>query len=388
MEKVSTQSIDNLVNKSGKGLVSIYLPTHRQSMPPNVQEDQTRYKNLVREAAEQLVEHIDEREVELTKDKLLSYLDNREFWQNLTEGLAIFVSKAEIEMYCLPIEIEDYVHVGTEFDVAPLVVVNEMNQPFYVLALAMQGSRIFKGNSYGLEELTIELPESIEGALNIDEMFANSSTMPMRGHEGAGGLGHNIGPHGQGDSTDAVNAERLKYFRIIEEDLYDSSEFGDKIPLIIAATDNEAGDFMAMTKLPNVVDDFIRGNHTRTNLDELHQQAWSMMSAKVIKKSAVDLVDKYQEQKGQDRSSSSYEDIKQAADLGRVDTLLVDMLEVTADSVRDVDRSVLRLSFDKDYTSKDWLGLIKTVIKNGGRIVGLQAGIMPDGSKLAAMYRY
>lgn len=387
MKQLSTKVINDLFEKNAEGLVSIYMPTHRRSTPPNMQEDQTRFKNLIREAAEQLAEQqIEEGRIESFKSELLGYLDNREFWQDLHESLAIFASADKVSMYRLPIEVEEWVFIGNRFDITPLLIIQEMNRPFYVFALAMQSPVLYKGNMIELKQVDIDFPKSVEDALNIDEMFANSKT--IRGHEGTGGTSHAIGPHGQGDSTEAGKEERLQYFRIIEHKLRDYDKLDLTAPLILAATDSEGGDFLATTNLPNVVPEFIRGNYTKVDRSELHSHALEMMRSHVLTKDLAKLTDYYQEQKGVNRSSSDPEDIEMAAKAGRIDTLLVDVLDVTNDSVRDVQQAILKLRYQRDYNLKRLLDLVQVVVKNGGRVVGLQTKLMPDGAPVAALYRY
>src|SRR5690606_31347207 len=126
-------------------LVSIYMPTHRYSSPPNMQEDQTRFKNLVRQAADMMADKgVETTRIDEFRKDMLQRLDDRDFWQHLTEAMAIFADESNIAMYCLPIEVDEQVSVGSEFDVTPLLVIQEMNRQFYVLALAMHGPKLYR----------------------------------------------------------------------------------------------------------------------------------------------------------------------------------------------------------------------------------------------------
>ena len=387
MKRLSSESVEELFERTGRGLVSIYLPTHRRSSPPNIQSDQTRFKNLVREAADKLTDlKINESKIEDFKAKMWQYLEKREFWQNLTESLAIFVDGPYVALHYLPIETEERTYVGSKFDITPLLIIQEMNRPFYVLALAMHDSKLYKADMSEFTAVDIDLPKSVEDALNIDEMFANSNT--VRGHEGTGGLSHDIGPHGQGDSSEAGRSERLQYFKIIENTIKQLDMFDYTAPFIVAATESEAGDFKSATDIPGIISQSISGNHTKSDSQHLHQQALAIIQDQVLNPEVQKLVEHYQQNQGSNRSSTNPVDIKEAAKAGRVDTLLIDFLDKTTDSVRDIEQAIIKLRYHQDQNMKQLLNVIRLVIKNGGRVVGLSSKTMPDGVSLAALYRY
>ena len=386
MKKITERSIQSLMKYNKGAALTLYIPTHRHAAPMHMQEDQTRYKNLVSQGLDLLSEVADDATVSSIQKQLEAKLNDADFWHDMTETLAVFASKKKVQMFQLPVEVDERVHVGPSYDLAPLLVLRDMNQPFYVLALAMHQPKLFQGDMYDLKRVRIDLPESVEKALNIDEMFANSNT--VRGHEGSGGLSQAIGPHGQGDSSEAGREERMKFFRIIDQKIRSYKKFDQNAPFIIAATDTEAGDFMAHSEIKNIVDDFIHGNHLKDSVPELHQKAYDILRGSVLGKQTEDLIERYNELIGSRRSSSNQDDIEEAARSGRIDTLMVRMFDMTNDSVSDAKDESLRIRYDDDYDKTGLLELIKSVVAHGGRIIGLDASTMPEGSPVAALYRY
>lgn len=384
MNKITRTSIESLTKHQNGITASIYLPTHRHPSPPHIQEDQTRFKNLIHEARDKW----QEQSSDITKfQELESKLDDLEFWHQATEGMAIFISHDRLEIYHLPIECEEHVCVGDSFDLTSLYALSSYDQPYYLLALAMHNSKLMRGDMYGLEPVAIDFPTSMEDALNIDEMFANSNT--IRGVEG-GAIGNGAGaPHGQGDSSEAGREERMQYFRIIDRMIADASAVDPSLPLLIAGTDSEAGDYRQLSKLPHVVDAYIQGNHGNTSIQDLHALAWPIIQQEVVDKKLTDAVEQCNELNGIDKASDNLTDITEAAKMGRVDTLLLTMIRKTNDSVSDaVKTAVPILTFSKGSEDSAIASLARIVFMQGGKILGSHYRMLPKRVRVAAIYRY
>ena len=384
MNKITRSSIETLSTHQSGTAASIYLPTHRHPSPPHIQEDQTRFKNLLRDAREKWLKTDSDTSqfVELEKR-----IDDQDFWHQTTEGMAIFISSDQLFIYHLPIECDEHVCVGTSFDLTPLYALASYDQSYYLLNLAMHNTTLLKGDMYGLEPVAIDFPTSMEDALNIDEMFANSNT--IRGVEG-GAIGNGAGaPHGMGDSSEAGREERLQYFRIIDHKIADSSLVDTKLPILVAGTDNEAGDYRNLTKLPHVIHPYIQGNHSMTASQDLHALAWPIIQEEVIEKNVATAIEQCNELKGVQKASHDLHDITEAAKMGRVDTLLISLIRKTNDSVSDaIKSSVPILTFAKDSDDNALAKLAHTVFAQGGKILGAQTEMRPSRVKVAAIYRY
>jgi hypothetical protein len=352
-----------------------------------MQEDQTRYKNLIRKAKEKWMTDSNNRDLSYIFEQLESKLDNLDFWQHTTEGMAIFAGPELLEIYHLPMECEERVSIASSYDITPVLIVAASNQPYYLLDLAMHNTKLFKGDIYGLEPVGLEFPTSPEDALNIDEMFSGSNT--VRSQNGPSGPGNAIAPHGQGDSNGAGREERLQYFRIIDNMIASSDQIEHSLPVIIAGTDSEAGDYRHMSKLPGLIQTYIQGNHTNTTLQDLATLAWPIIQSEVIGKRAIAAVDQLNEKVGIQKSSCDYKEMTEAANMGRVKTLLVGITRKTTDTVRDaVHTAVPILSFAKHNEYERVAELVKKVLAQGGTILGVGNELLPAKVPVAAIYRY
>lgn len=387
MNKVTRSSIETLARPQSGNVISIYLPTHRHPTPPHIQEDQTRYKNLVRQAKEQWQEKVGDDSMSLLFEQMEDKLEALEFWQQSTEGMAIFASPEKYEIYHLPVECEERVCVADSYDVTPLLIVAAYDQPYYLLALAMHNTKLFKGDMYGLEPVTVDFPSSPEDALNIDEMFSGSST--IRNRSSTSGNGAATASHGQGDSNGAGREERLYYFRMIDNAILTAKDIDSSLPVVIAGTDSEVGDYRNTSKLPALIHTYIQGNHTNTTLPELTTLAWPIVQSEVISKRAIDAIEQLQEKEGIQKSSYDYKDVSEAASMGRVQTLLVGITRKTTDTVSDaVHNAVPIVSFAKQQDYESIAELVKKVLAQGGNILGVGNEMLPAKVPVAAIYRY
>jgi hypothetical protein len=387
MQKVTQSSIEILARPQSGNVISIYLPTHRHPTPPHIQEDQTRYKNLIRKAKDKWMSDSNNRDLTYVFETLESKLENLDFWQDTTEGMAIFAGPELLEIYHLPMECEERVCVESSYDITPMLIVAASNQPYYLLDLAMHNTKLFQGDAYGLEPVNLEFPTSPEDALNIDEMFSGSNT--VRSQNGPSGASNAIAPHGQGDSNGAGREERLQYFRIIDNTIANSNLIDLSLPVVIAGTDSEAGDYRHMSKLPGLIQTYIQGNHTNSTLQDLAALAWPIIQEEVISKRVNEAVNQFNEKAGIQKSSSDYKDMTEAANMGRIKTLLVGITRKTTDTVSDaVNTAVPILTFAKQNEYERVAELVKKVIAQGGTVLGVGNELLPAKVHVAAIYRY
>lgn len=383
MNKVNREAIKQLLDTEDGAAISLYMPTHRFPISEHITEDKIRFKNLVRAGEDLLKEQGIEDGIirQMTESLEAEIYDNLEFWQDSTEGLALFCTPASIESFRLPMECEERVVAGDSFDITPLLALASYDQPYYLLALATHKPVLYKGDMYGVERVDIELPESPEVALNIDESHAHSKTDRAGGYPGSKA-------HGQGDSKQAGQEEKLKFFRLLDDKIHTSSEVDGDLPFLLAGTDDEVSGYRDTSRLGHMLESVLGGNYTAIAEHEIHEKSWPLVSEELCDKVRDEQIEKLANLLGTGKASAGAEDIVSAAKEGRVDTLLVGMLAVTRDTVTDNEEPVMKLVFPEDYTSGGIDVSGRAVFDQGGKVVAVMGGILPDGASEAALYRY
>jgi hypothetical protein len=178
------------------------------------------------------------------------------------------------------------------------------------------------------------------------------------------------------------------YFRALDHMIISSKDFDASAPVILAATQSEASDYKALSKLPHLIDAYISGNHTNTQMHELHTLGWDLITSEVLDKKIDETIEQFNEYKGMQKASSDPDEIMQAAKAGRVDTLLVGMLETSNDSVEDganTNGLIIRLSNEHRSRIAELVSAIKA---QGGRVIGVNAHALTTPMRIAAVYRY
>lgn len=386
MNKINTAAIKRLLELEDDKTLSIYVPTHRFPTSEHIQEDKIRFKNLVRKGKELLEKNgADEGLVRAMTSELDDIHDNDAFWQDATEGIAVFCSPAGVRFFHLPFECEEYVNAGDRYDISPLLVAASYDSSYYLLALAARHPVLFRGDMYGIEAVDIELPESPEQALQLDELYSNSQTV-RAGSYGAGNPGAKS--HGQGDSRQAGQEERLKFFRIIDETLLSSNSIDSGIPVLLAGTDDDISNYREISRLKHILKSHLGGNYTEMNPAELHARSWPLVHAEIGQKTRSHVIEKLGNLLGTGKSSAEIGDITRAAKEGRVDTLLLGMLAVTRDTISDGEAKAVKLVFPEHYNPGSVADIVRTVFDQGGAVIGIIKDDMLGGTSEAAVYRY
>ena len=379
MHKVTKAAISQLLEHEDTVTVSLFMPTHRFPTSEHITEDKIRFRNLIRGAKDALAGLGAEDEVSAQIIDVLetTMYESDVFWQETTEGLAVFASPAGVWYFHLPMECDERVATGDQFDVTPLLALVSYDTPYYLLALAMHHPILYRGDMYGVEQVAIELPESPEIALGIDELHSNSQT--VRGY----------GAHGQGDSKQAGQEERLKYLRLIDDAFLTSKVVDHSLSLLLAGTDDEVSGYREVSRHKHVVDSVLSGNYTsKIAPQDIHARAWPLITEELQDtKRAVEL-EKVNSLIGTGKASASIEDIAAAAHEGRVDTFLVGMFVTTRDGVSDGNEAVTKLVFSEEYGKKGIGACGRAVFERGGKIVAALKDAMPLAASEAALYRY
>ncbi len=384
MNKVSREAIKQLLETEDSVTLSMYMPSHRFPTSDHISEDQIRLKNLMKSAKETLEEQGTQGGlVTQMMDQIQDTIyDSVDFWQRATEGVAIFCAPAGVHYFHLPIECDEYVSVGDSYDVGPLLAIASYDQPYYILALAVKDPVLLKGDMYSVEKVDIELPKSPAEALNIDELYSNSQTIRTGGH-GAGAKAH-----GQGDTRQAGQEERLKFFRMIDEKIVSSKIVDKKTPVLLAGTDEDVSGYKESSRMKNLLDSTLSGNYTDIPLHETHRRSWPLVSNELCEEERVSVIEKVQSLLGTGKASTDPNTIADAAAEGKVATLVAGLITVTKDSITDSNETIKKLSLTDIYKSNKIGKSARRVFDQGGAVLLTTKELMPSQVPVAAVFRY
>src|SRR5437588_3078319 len=166
MELFSRGDVRDFLANRQTPCVSLFMPTTRG--PKN--EDKTHWKNLAAEAEARLsAAGLRSPDAKHLLRPVHELVDHAEFWQNVSSGLAGFVSPEVTRFYRLPVRLDDEVVVADHFHIKPLIPLLSGDGRFYLLALSQKSVRLFQGTRHTVSEVDVRtIPKSKDEALQTD----------------------------------------------------------------------------------------------------------------------------------------------------------------------------------------------------------------------------
>jgi len=379
MNNVNQSQLKKIAKANGKHFASIYAPMHRSGK--KVQQNAIRWKNAIRETRQQLARRgVEDELIDSILKPAESRLDDDNFWQHQSDGLAFFVSEEFSESFRVSAGFEAQVYVGNEFQITPLLQAANHEHECYILAVSPKRVRLLKMNANEIVDLDPdELPENMRDALNIDEYV---STLQFHSTAKSGGEAMH---HGQGGGgADEKKKDLLQYFQRLNDAL--DAYFGiEDAPLIFAGVEFLFPIFKEACHYRNLIDEPIGGNPDEMSPDELKQQAAPIVDSMLAKRQSS-AIEQYAEKAHTDWASDDPLEICRAAAIGQVDTLLI-AEGFTCPATRTVDgRFELANENSPEATDIANLAAIET-IRNGGLAISTGQGEMQNEKQIAAIYR-
>ncbi len=386
MEALTRDAVEQLTPKKVTSpAVTIYAPMHRSASPPNMSEDQIRLKNLIHKAEHKLQKMPSGGKLaKALCAKLDELLDDRTFWENQTEGLLVCANPDFIKLFQLPIDTAEHVTVGKYFHLAPVFSLLSDAQSFYTLVLAQHGPKLYKADLYGMTPSGISLPQSLETALGLDENNQKSE----QGRSSGGGDGKSTSFNGRGGARNSADAERSHFFRMIDKQILENAD--RTVPLLIAGVESEVSEYKELTKYPHILEESLAGNYVDVSEPKLFDHALQAFRKSVVAHEHDAVLDRYERVHGTNPQLVAADDaaVAQAAQSGRVDTLVVGMSRYTTDSVRDNMKPTTVIEFSSDKEDDLINQTAQMVWSSGGRVVNIESERMPLNVRMHAILRY
>ena len=384
MEILASELIQELLSVKQEPCLSLYMTTHRNH-PENLQ-DIIRFNNLVKQLEESLIEQYSAIEVKKVLKSYIILSNNREFWNHTLDGLAVLGTTDHFKVIKLPIAVEELVVVDDSFHTKPLRQYLQSVDRYHVLGLSLQEIRLFEGNRHSLVEIDLppDIPKTITEALG-DELTEKHSTVASYG--GVGGESSNK-HHGHGGKKDEVDKDAERFFRVIANTIYENYSKPTGLPLILAALPEHHSLFQKVNKNPLLLANSIAVNPESISTDQLIKLAWEIMEPDYLLK-LKSLVNKFEEAKANKSGSDNIKEVVEAAEAGRVDTILIEADRVIAERLRNKNTGTFKQADSTQPKLDDLLDDIgELVTKMGGKVMFIPPEKMPAKTGIAALYRY
>ena len=386
MEMLSRQEIltrnelMTLIQSKYSPSVSLYMPT--SWIGADMQQNQIRFKNLLRTAAERLSEYgVRPAEIEDMLAPAQTLQKNSPFWRQQNTGLAVFIAKDFFHYYRLPLELPELISVRERFRIQPLFPLFSRSGRFYLLAVSKKSVRFFLGMRNCIIELEQKsLPKGMEDTLKYDVSDRQTRTRPGTG-KGSTGLFH-----GHGGWQDESKDQVVRFLTEIDRGLHQLLK-EEQVPLVFAGIDHLFGFYREICSYPHLLDKAIIGNPDGQRPDELNRQAWELVQPfyKAIESEAIG---QYRASVGTGLTSAELTEIVPAAYNGRIGILFASAGCRQLGRFRPEDNEVLLEEVEAPGTEELCDYAATYTFLNQGIVHELQPQEMPDGKAIAALYRY
>lgn len=365
--------------------ISIYMPSHRGGS--QTRQDPIRFRNLLRMAEQQLVEHgIGHGTAQKRLAALHDLIHDTGFWRNQDSGLAVFLNDKTQEIFSLPYDTEQIVFIGDNFYLKPLLPMISRDAPFFILALSQDQVRTFECTRYSINEVHIKgVPQSYADYTRfVEPQDSLRMYTSRRGESGP----HTLVFHGHGAAADEANNKRQQeqFCHMVDEKI-NRHLATRRLPLILAAAEPLAGMYHKLNQYPHLHQQTLHGNPERLQKDELLKQA-NQLLGEYFNDCTRQASEAYKIAAAQGKGMNDPKAIVAAALEGKIDSLLVSVEDHLWGQI-DAASHETTLHERRQKGDDDLLDLAaRESVRHGGAVFGLERGEMPDGLMAAATLRY
>ncbi len=351
--------------------VSIYFPSHRRKT--EARSDSILYRNLCRE-----VEKILQQDAEPTVARgivaNLRGVDDPEFWERGSDGVAVLAADGFLRCFRLPVTFPQLEVVGGTFHTKPLIRYLQSGTSYFVLGVGLSHVSLWDGWGSNLLEVPLNgIPRRVEDVVEVDREVTRAR-------------GADRTPHAQENGESTADVE--KFFREVGRGLARHLVKDARKPLILAAAAQHQHVFRKVAQLPGMLDDGLHVDARALSRDAIVEQASEVLRSEVtrrVEKAREDFHHARSKELGSDR----LDEVARAVAQGRVRQLCVQSGRRFWGLLDRVSGEILPGESHKNAYDVDLYDeLAELVMGKGGEVLILTGEQMPSKSGVAAVYRY
>ncbi|GHO88448.1 baeRF7 domain-containing protein [Dictyobacter formicarum] len=322
MQIPSRFEVKTLMEEHYDPCISLFLPI--EQVGPETQQNPIRLRNQLREIEKQLEQNV---HVSAMKDALLKpllkLLDDKEFWQEPGQGLAIFRNLEQFHCYRLPEQVKEQLVISSHFYLKPLLSFLANDGRFYVLALSQKEIRLLEGTRYTMQEVL--LPERVPESLAVTLQYDQPEKELQYHSSGSGALvekggRHALIFHGKGESDEAK--EHLsRYFHQINHGLHELLH-DETVPMVLAGVEYLTALYRKFNTYPHLLESSLAGNPDEMLAQTLHEKVLPLAEPS-LSQAQHEALAQYQEYAGTESASNNISLVVPAAYEGRIATLFI-----------------------------------------------------------------
>jgi hypothetical protein len=272
--------------------------------------------------------------------------------------------------------------IESSFYVTPLVPIITSNEEFYVVVISKKQVKLFHGDAFGMEYVTVPGLANGFGEAPIIDGGSESTFRISEGGQGAASY------HGHGGGNNVDDKGIIATYLEAADDVLWKEVLHDKTaPLLIAGVEYMIPIYKSVADYKYIWDDVLTGSYEHTDTPTLYAQAREKMQPlfEQRQKKALTI---YGNQSGTGLTSSNVEEVIPAAYYSRIAYLFVQKGAHVWGRFDEM-ANELKLQESEGENSEDLIdNAVEKTLQTGGDVYILEKERMPVDAPLAAIMRY
>lgn len=338
-----------------------------------MQQHKTMFANAMRNVQRLLPKH-----PKALRDSIVAQLNeiknNEELWQQVDDGLALFISEDETWAVNLPITTDTLTRVSNVFFLAPIMSLMDSNNRVSIVLASGKNAKAWTVTNTSINKLNIDLPATPEEALKIDEYQQEQQ------HHATGDGNVAYHAHGGGNDDDSTEAQ---YLRIIGKIL--AKHHSKTVPIILAGQHKQRQVVREQLESTHCLYDESVGNIT--DEQRMAERARDIVAKKRMKRIKV-LLQEYKSMQRKQQATAVNQVISRALSKGKVGTLLLNIRKTTKDHIRDNEIELSKFMLARQENLDEMEAFARQAYASGASVVGINEGQSPESSRISAIMRY
>lgn len=298
-------------------------------------------------------------------------------------GRAIYASPGNLRQFELIGPINEALTVGERFHVRPLLAELHLPAEFYLLKLSKKDVALLRCTHFRAEPVPLPkgVPETLEAAMEFEQP---DHDLENRSVAGASAGSMRRVRFGTGSGRETQQTHLSDFYKAVDRGVVELLNNG-KVPLVLAGVDEDTAIYRMVNTYTNLLSRNVPSAAAGTVplKDESIEQAYWIVRSEVAEKAASRLAE-WRERATPARFSVHLEEILNASLDGRVDRIFID------ESARRV--GVFARANEHGHSTwgeEDLLNVAAVeTIRHRGLAFALPNSKMPDGTAIAAVFRY
>ena len=246
--------------------INLFMTTHSQA--PENKQDSIVFKNLIAKAKDKLSLDYKPMEVERFIQPLEELERETPFWSYNHAGLAIFVNRENCYVYRLPEIVRNQVVISENINFKPLIRMFQSVIHYYVLALSRERFKVYEVYHKSIEEVHFDK----DILILAKDVIGDQRSEPYTSVGGFSTPGAHAMLHGHGGKKEDIDIDTEKYFRYVDQTIYDLLSKEKTIPIVLVTLHKNQMTFRKVSKNKDLFEEAVVMSMEDHSNQELYQE--------------------------------------------------------------------------------------------------------------------